>query len=467
MTTAPTPRTLFEKVWQRHAILEREGSTLLHVGRHLVHDGSRNAFQQLRERGLPVLRPDRTYATPDHYVPTTSRRLDDGLEPAKQEMALALERNAGEFRIPIYALNSDRQGIVHVVGPEQGITLPGLVIVCGDSHTSTHGAFGALAFGIGTSEVAHVLATQTLWQVKPRAMRIAFAGTLPEHASAKDLILAVIAHIGAAGATGHVIEYTGPAIQALSMEGRMTLCNMSIEAGGRAGMIAPDATTYAYLRGKPHAPQGAAFDQAVTEWDGLRSDAGVRYEREVAFDAAGVSPMLTWGTSPQDAAPAAGQVPDPADLRAERRDAARQALAYMGLAPGQRLESVTVDRVFIGSCTNARIEDLRIVAGMLRGRRVRVPTLVVPGSTRVRHQAEAEGLARILTEAGAEWRESACSMCSGTNGDIANAGERVVSTTNRNFVGRQGPGVRTHLASPATAAACALAGRLTDPRQYA
>ncbi|WP_326537502.1 3-isopropylmalate dehydratase large subunit [Pseudorhodoferax sp.] len=465
MTAAP--RTLFEKIWQRHAVREQEGATLLHVGRHLVHDGSRNAFQLLRDRGLAVRRPDRTFATPDHYVSTRAHALDAIAQPAHQEMVRALERNAAAFRVPLFGLGDARQGIVHVVGPEQGVTLPGLVIVCGDSHTSTHGAFGALAFGIGTTEVAHVLATQCLWQLRPRTMRIRAEGALQPGTSAKDLVLAIIAQIGAAGATGHVIEYAGAAVRALSMEARMTLCNMSIEAGGRAGMVAPDASTFDYLRGRPHAPAGADFDAAVRDWRTLRSDVGARFDREILVDATAVAPMLTWGTSPQHAVAVDGRVPDPEQLADEaQRAAARQALDYMGLAGGQPLNGVAVDQVFIGSCTNARIEDLRAAAAVLRGRRVRVPTMVVPGSSLVRAQAEREGIAAILRAAGADWRESACSMCSGTNGDIAAPGQRVVSTTNRNFVGRQGPGVRTHLASPATAAACAVTGRLADPREF-
>jgi 3-isopropylmalate/(R)-2-methylmalate dehydratase large subunit len=463
MTTSAAARTLFDKVWERHAILEKDGTTLLHVGRHLVTDGSRNAFQKLRDQRLPVRRPDRTFATPDHYVPTVSRSMSDVAEASQREMVIALDRNASEHRIPIFPLGDNRQGIVHVVGPELGITLPGLVIVCGDSHTSTHGAFGALAFGIGSSEVAHVLATQALWQVKPKALRITVDGVLQSHATAKDLVLHVISQIGAAGAGGHVIEYAGSAVRALTMEGRMTLCNMSIEAGARAGLVAPDEVTFDYLRGRPYAPQGALFEQAVREWRTLHSDAGARFEKEIRIDAAVVRPMLTWGTSPQDGVAADGCVPDPDSFRdAGRRAAARDSLAYMGLTPGQRLDSVVVDRVFIGSCTNARIEDLRAAASVLSGRRVRVQTTVVPGSTLVRAQAEAEGIARVLMDAGVEWRESGCSMCAGTNGDIAEPGQRVVSTTNRNFVGRQGKNVRTHLASPITAAACAVAGHLVD-----
>ncbi|WP_460490330.1 3-isopropylmalate dehydratase large subunit [Bordetella tumbae] len=455
---------MFDKVWQRHAILERDGATLLHVGRHLVHDGSRNAFQQLHDHGLLLRRSERTFATPDHYVPSATRNLSDVVDE-KREMVVALSRNAKAFGIPIFPLGNEYQGIVHVMGPELGITLPGLVIVCGDSHTATHGAFGALAFGIGTSEVAHVLATQTLWQIKPKSLRIHVAGELATDTTAKDLILHIISQIGANGAGGYIVEYAGSAVRALSMEGRMTLCNMSIEAGARAGMIAPDSVTFDYLRGRRYAPD-QDFDAAVQDWQTLRTDVGASFDREVQFNASAVSPMLTWGTSPQDGVPAAGCVPDPSSFSDPMRQAAaRNSLAYMGLEPGQALRTLAVNRVFIGSCTNGRIEDLRAAASLLKGRKVRVPTLVVPGSTKVKTQAEQEGLARILIEAGAEWRESACSMCSGTNGDIGNPGERIVSTTNRNFVGRQGKNVRTHLASPLTAAACAIVGRLIDPRE--
>jgi 3-isopropylmalate/(R)-2-methylmalate dehydratase large subunit len=466
MSQAEVPSTLFDKIWRRHAVLEREGATLLHVGRHLLHDGSRNAFVALKSRGISVHRPDRTFATPDHYVSTLHRDIDGITVPAHREMVRALGANAAEHGITVFGLRDARQGIVHVVGPEQGITLPGLVIVCGDSHTSTHGAFGALAFGIGTSEVAHVLATQSIWQVRPRSMRIRVDGKLPAHSTAKDLILAIIAQVGTSGGTGHVIEYAGTAIEALSMEARMTVCNMSIEAGARAGLIAPDTTTFAYLQGRPHAPKGEHWTRAVDDWNTLRTDAGAAFDREHALNASSLAPMVTWGTSPQDVIAIDGRVPDPADAPTEtRRDELRHALDYMGLVPGSAVADVPLDRVFIGSCTNARIEDLRVAAGVVSGRRVRVPTVVVPGSTQVKLQAEHEGLDRIFRDAGIEWRESGCSMCAGTNGDIGQPGERVASTTNRNFVGRQGKDVRTHLVSPATAAASALAGRLADVRQ--
>lgn len=457
-------QTLFDKLWRSHTVVEVEGASLLFVGRHLVHDGSRNAFDLLERRGLPVMHPERTLAVPDHYVPTVGPRSVWG----EEALSTVLERNAARYHIPCFNLNDPRQGIVHVVGPEQGATLPGQIIVCGDSHTSTHGAFGALAFGIGSSEVAHVLATQTLWQVRPKTLRVLAHGVLNDQVYAKDVVLALIAQIGAAGATGHVIEYAGDAFAAMSMEARMTVCNMSIEAGARAGMMAPDETTFAYLQDRPSAPQGPLFQQAVAYWRCLRSDPDAVFDREVQLNAQRIAPMVTWGTSPQDAVALAAEVPDPKTLGdAARAQAAEEALRYMGLAPGQPIASVAVDRVFIGSCTNGRIEDLRVLAQLLKGRQVKVPLMVVPGSGLVKAQAEAEGIARILVDAGAEWRDAACSMCSGTNGDIGQPGERIVSTTNRNFVGRQGPGVRTHLASPATAAASALTGRLTDPREIA
>lgn len=459
------PLTLFEKIWRRHAILEREGATLLHVGRHLIHEGSHNAFQALKERGIQVRRPERTFGTPDHYVPTRGRDLSLIAEPARRDMVIALEANTTEQKITMFGLDDSRQGIVHVVGPEQGITLPGLVIVCGDSHTATHGALGALAFGIGASEVAHVLATQALWQTKPRAMRIRVDGSLADGVYAKDLILSIIATISAAGATGHVIEYAGTCIEGLTMEARMTLCNMSIEAGGRAGMIAPDETTFAYLKGRPYAPKDTEWDEAVKDWRSLRTDEGARFDREVFIDASSVAPMVTWGTSPQDAVAIDGHVPDPAEASTQERGSAMQEmLAYMDLRPGDAVATVPIDRVFIGSCTNSRIEDLRVVADIVAGKRAVVPTLIVPGSGLVKAQAEREGLHLIFRNAGMEWLEPGCSMCVGMNGDIARPGERCASTTNRNFVGRQGKDVRTHLVSPATAAASALTGRLTDPR---
>jgi 3-isopropylmalate/(R)-2-methylmalate dehydratase large subunit len=468
MPTPHTPRTLFDRIWTHHAVLEREdGQTLLYIDRHLVQDVSAPAFAMLRARGLSPRVPERTFASPDHYVPTDSRDLAAVADPEKRAMALALEGDTRAAGIRFFGLNDIRQGIVHVVGPEQGITQPGMVLVCGDSHTSTHGALGALAFGIGTSELAHVLATQALWQRKPRTLRIRIEGRLGAQVSAKDIILAVIARIGAAGAVGHVIEYAGSAIRGLSMEGRLTLCNMSIEAGGRAGMVSPDDTTFEYLAGRPFAPQGAAWDAAVERWRLLATDDDARFDREVELDAGTIEPMVTWGNSPEQALSIGGRVPHPdAEPDRDRREALLRTLDYMGLEPGQALIGLPVDRVFIGSCTNGRIEDLRVAAAVARGRKVAhgVEAWVVPGSGLVKAQAEAEGLDRVLTEAGFQWRHAGCSMCVGTNGDVVAPGERCASTSNRNFVGRQGPGSRTHLMSPAMAAAAAVTGHLTDVR---
>jgi 3-isopropylmalate/(R)-2-methylmalate dehydratase large subunit len=381
-------------------------------------------------------------------------------------MVAALAENARKHGITLFGLGDRRQGIVHIIGPEQGITQPGLLMVCGDSHTATHGALGALAFGIGASEVAHVLATQTLWQRKPKSMRITVDGTLSQGITPKDVILAIIARIGAAGGTGHVIEYAGSVLRKMSMEGRLTVCNMSIEAGARAGMVAPDDTTYAYLEGRPFAPQGQMWDRAVAFWRTLPSDPGAAFDREVALEAADIAPMVTWGTSPEDAAPITGAVPDPAQAAsAERRDAIGRALAYMGLEPGTAMQQIRVDRVFIGSCTNSRIEDLREAAAIAKGRKAQVPSMVVPGSGLVKSQAEEEGLDRVFLDAGFEWREPGCSMCVGMNGDLVGPGERCASTSNRNFVGRQGRGARTHLLSPAMAAAAAVTGHMTDVRR--
>jgi len=465
---AEVPRTLFDKIWRRHVVQERDdGRTLLYVDRHLLQDGSAPAFAMLRQRGLVPRSRERSFATPDHYIPTHSRSLADVRDPEAAMMAQALADDTAAAGIPMFGVDDSRQGIVHVVAPEQGLSQPGLLIVCGDSHTSTHGAVGALAFGIGASEVAHVLATQTIWQQRPKTLRITIAGALGNGVSAKDVILAVIAKIGAAGAAGHAIEYAGATVRALSMEGRFTLCNMSIEAGARAGMIAPDETTFAYLTGKPFAPQGEAWDRAVEAWRALRSDDGARFDREVSLDVSTLEPMVTWGNSPEDALPISGRVPDPEEAPdADRRTSMQRALAYMGLVPGTPLEEVAIDRVFIGSCTNARIEDLRSAAKVVAGRHVAkgVAAWVVPGSGLVKAQAEREGLDRIFADAGFEWRFAGCSMCLATNGDRVAPGERCASTSNRNFVGRQGPGSRTHLMSPAMAAAAAVTGRLTDVR---
>jgi len=469
MPVDPSPRTLFEKVWSRHRVLERpDGQTLLYVDCHLIHDGSAPAFQNLAARGVKVRVPGRTFATPDHYVLTDTRRIDEIPDPERRGMVEQLAANTAAAGIKMFGLDDPQQGIVHVVGPEAGLSQPGQLLVCGDSHTSTHGALGALAFGIGSSEVAHVLATQTLWQRKPKTLRIEIDGTLPASVTAKDVILTIIARIGAAGATEHVIEYAGSAIRGLSMEGRLTLCNMSIEAGGRAGMVAPDDKTFEYLHGRTYAPKGAEWDKALERWRQLPTDPGATFDREIWLDGSSFEPMVTWGTSPENALPISGTVPDPsAEPDIERRDGMRRALDYMGLTPGMKLAEVPVDRVFIGSCTNSRIEDLRAAAKVAEGRKVadNVLAWVVPGSGLIKRQAEAEGLDRIFIAAGFDWREAGCSMCLGTNGETVASGQRCASTSNRNFVGRQGPGARTHLMSPAMAAAAAVTGHLTDVRQ--
>jgi 3-isopropylmalate/(R)-2-methylmalate dehydratase large subunit len=418
----------------------------------------------MKARGRSIAEPALTFGVADHYVPTRGRA--GGIaDPEIAAMVRNLEANTAESSITLFGLRDPRQGIVHVVGPEQGLTLPGLLIVCGDSHTSTHGAFGAYAFGIGASEVAHVLMTQTLWQKKPKRMRITVDGKTGPGIAAKDIALAVIAAVGADGAQGHAIEFAGATIAALSMEGRLTLCNMAIEAGGRCGMVAPDATTFAYLKGRPFAPKGADFDKAVEAWSALASDRDAEFDREVTLDAAAIAPIVTWGTTPDDALPIDASVPDPARATDEARaQYMREALDYMGLKPGAKLTDIAVDRVFIGSCTNARIEDLRAAAAVLAGRVSKVPGLVSPGSSRVKHQAEEEGLDRIFRDAGLDWADSGCSMCVGINGDRVPPGERCASTTNRNFRGRQGPGARTHLMSPAMVAAAAVSGHLADVR---
>ncbi len=457
------PRTLLDKIWQAHAVLTRpDGATLLWIDRHLIHEGSFHAFGMLDHAGRGPHRPELTFAVADHYVPSHSRAQPIG-DPEVAGMVQQLHDNAMRHGIDFAGLDDPRQGIVHVAAPEQGLSLPGLTIVCGDSHTATHGAFGALAFGIGASEVAHVLATQTLWQRQPRSLRISLSGHLGAHVTAKDAILAIIARIGAGGAAGHVIEYAGTAVRALGMEARMTLCNMSIEAGARAGMVAPDETTFAWLAGRPRLP--ADFDAAVAAWRRLPSDDDARFDREVALDAATIAPTVTWGTSPETALPVTATVPDPAaEPDAGRRERLRQQLDYMGVVPGGRLEGLRVDRVFIGSCTNGRLSDLRAAAAVLRGHRAAIPGLVVPGSVPVKRAAEAEGLDRIFRDAGLTWGEPGCSMCVGMNGDLVRPGERCAATSNRNFPGRQGPGARTHLMSPAMAAAAALRGAITDVR---
>jgi 3-isopropylmalate/(R)-2-methylmalate dehydratase large subunit len=465
-TIVLAPRTLFDKLWDAHVVtLRDDGLALLWIDRHFVHEGSHHAFGQIAARGAKVARPDLTFGVADHYVPTRGRGGPIA-DASVARMVDQLSANTAGHGITLFGLDDPRQGIVHVTGTEQGLTLPGLTVVCGDSHTSTHGAFGAYAFGIGASEVAHVLATQTLWQKKPKRLRIAVEGETAPGISAKDIMLTVIATIGADGAQGHTIEYAGAAIRALSMEGRMTLCNMSIEAGGRCGMVAPDATTLAYLKGRPFAPEGADWDRAVEAWQALPSDDDAAFDREVVLDGAEIAPTVTWGTSPEQALPITASVPDPAGMADPvKAAAARDALDYMALSPGQQLEAVAIDRVFIGSCTNARIEDLRAAAKVLADKRAVVPGLVSPGSSQVKRQAEEEGLAAIFVAAGLDWVESGCSMCVGMNGDMVQPGERCASTTNRNFKGRQGPGARTHLMSPAMVAAAAVTGRLTDVRR--
>ncbi len=465
----PGPRTLFDKIWDGHVVdVQDDGTCLIYIDRHLVHEvTSPQAFEGLRTAGRRVRRPEATLAVADHNVPTTDRAA--GIADAESRLQVdTLATNVAEFGITYYAMDDIRQGIVHVIGPEQGFTLPGTTIVCGDSHTSTHGAFGALAFGIGTSEVEHVLATQTLLQRPAKNMLIRADGVLGPGVGAKDLVLALIGRIGTAGATGHVIEYAGEAVRALTMEGRMTVCNMSIEAGARAGLIAPDDTTLAYLQGRPMVPKAGAWEQAAAHWRTLVSDEGARFDTVVTLDAAALEPQVTWGTSPEDVLPITGSVPDPAAARDEaKRRAMERSLDYMGLEPGTPLREVPVERVFIGSCTNGRIEDLREAAAVARGRRVAdtVGAMVVPGSGLVREQAESEGLDQVFLDAGFEWREPGCSMCLAMNADRLEPRERCASTSNRNFEGRQGRGGRTHLMSPAMAAAAAITGRLADVRE--
>jgi len=467
---AKGPRTLFDKIWQAHLVEEQDdGTCLIYIDRHLVHEvTSPQAFEGLRVSGRKVRRPEATLAVVDHNVPTDPDRAKGIKDETSRIQVRALEDNAAEFGIELFDVTDLRQGIVHIIGPEQGFTLPGTTIVCGDSHTSTHGAFGALAFGIGTSEVEHVLATQTLLQKRPKNMRITVEGELGFGVTAKDVILAIIGKIGTAGGTGHVIEYAGSVVRGLSMEGRMTICNMSIEAGARAGLIAPDQKTYDYINGRPMAPKAGAFEQAVAYWRTLPSDDGAFYDKELTLRAEDIEPQVTWGTSPQDVVPITGRVPDPASVADEdKRAAMLRALQYMGLEPGKPLAEVTVDRVFLGSCTNGRIEDLRAAAKVIDGKKVAdtVRAMVVPGSGLVKHQAEVEGLDRIFIDAGFEWREAGCSMCLGMNPDQLEPHERCASTSNRNFEGRQGRLGRTHLVSPAMAAAAAITGRLTDVRQ--
>jgi 3-isopropylmalate/(R)-2-methylmalate dehydratase large subunit len=463
------PRTMFDKIWDRAVVHEREdGKCLLFVDRHVCHDGVATGVQMLKARGLAIRRPELTLGSADHLVSTKGPTLADVEDEGMRQTIVEFGRYREEYGVELFTLGDPNRGIVHVVGPEQGFTQPGLLMVCGDSHTSTHGALGALAFGIGTTELSHVLATQCIWQSRPKTMRIEVQGIRPTGVSAKDVILAIIARIGTAGAVGHVIEYSGDVIRNMSVEERLTVCNMSIEAGARAGMIAPDETTIEYLRGRPHAPGAASWDKAVAFWRSLPSDLGARFDREVSLDGGAMAPMVTWGTSPQDASAVTGTVPDPStETDPARRTEIEQALAYMGLHAGMPIDEIALDGIFIGSCTNSRIEDLRAAANVLRGHKVRVPGFVSPGSGLVKAQAEREGLDKIFLDAGLEWRESGCSMCVGMNGDIGKPGERWASTSNRNFVGRQGPGVRTHLVSPAMAAAAAVTGTFTDVRSFA
>ena len=460
------PRTLFRKVWDRHVVVPESAETpaVLYIDLHLVHEvTSPQDFAALRERGLPVRRPERTLATVDHSIPTNDASWSDGLgemDPAARYQVRMLGDNCGRAGVRLFGVNSTRRGIVHVIGPEQGATQPGMTIVCGDSHTTTHGAFGALSFGIGTTEVGHVLATQCLLQRMPKTLLVELAGRLQPGVTAKDVILAVIGRIGVDGGTGHVIEFRGAAVEAMSMDERMTLCNMAIEAGARAGMVAPDETTFEYLQGRPMAPRGADWDRAVAEWRELRSDPGAEYDRSVTIDVSELEPQVTWGTDPGMVMPVSGRIPD------SLSSGQRKALDYMGLKAGAAIAGQPIQVVFIGSCTNSRLSDLRAAAALLRGRRVApgVRALVVPGSQQTRRDAEAEGLDRVFREAGAEWHQSGCSLCIAMNGDRAAAGQYVVSTSNRNFEGRQGQGARTLLASPLTAAASAITGKVADPR---
>ncbi len=465
------PRTLFDKIWDNHVVHKQDdGTCVIYIDRHLVHEvTSPQAFEGLRMTGRKVRRPDATIAVADHNVPTTDRSKGIA-DPESRIQVETLEKNAKDFGVPYYGMDDIRQGIVHIIGPEQGLTQPGMTIVCGDSHTATHGAFGSLAFGIGTSEVEHVLATQTLVQRPAKNMRITVDGKVGPGVTPKDVILAIIGKIGTAGGTGHVVEFAGSVIRDMSMEGRMTVCNMTIEGGARAGLVAPDEKTFEYVKGRPQAPKGAAWEAAVAYWKTLPSDPGAKYDTEIFLDAKDIQPMVTWGTSPEDVLPIGAVVPNPADVKDEgKRAAVSRSLEYMGLKPGTKLADVKIDKVFIGSCTNGRIEDLRAVVEIARGRKVaaHVQAMVVPGSGLVKEQAEREGLDKVLIEAGFEWREPGCSMCLAMNADKLEPGERCASTSNRNFEGRQGRGGRTHLVSPGMAAAAAVAGRLADVREFA
>ncbi len=464
-----SPKTLYDKIWDAHVAHEADdGTCLLYIDRHLVHEvTSPQAFEGLRMAGRKVRAPEKTIAVPDHNVPTTPDRVNGIENPESRIQVEALDKNAKDFGIHYYPVHDVRQGIVHIVGPEQGWTLPGMTVVCGDSHTATHGAFGALAHGIGTSEVEHVLATQTLIQKKSKNMKVEITGKLQPGVTAKDITLAVIGETGTAGGTGYVIEYCGEAIRDLSMEGRMTVCNMAIEGGARAGLIAPDETTFEYVKGRPHAPKGAQWEAALNWWKTLYTDEGAHFDKVITLRGEDIAPVVTWGTSPEDVLPITATVPHPEDFEGGKVDAARRSIEYMGLEAGQKLSDVEVDTVFIGSCTNGRIEDLRAAAEILKGKKIKdgMRAMVVPGSGLVRAQAEEEGLAEIFKEAGFEWRLAGCSMCLAMNPDQLQPGERCAATSNRNFEGRQGRGGRTHLLSPAMAAAAAITGRLTDVRE--
>lgn len=460
--------TFFDKIWQQHEIVKREdGLSLLYIDRDMVHEGSFHAFKMLHKRNLGVSAPEMVFGVADHYAPTHGRRAMDAPTPEIKDIIELFDRNMRWSSANYYDLASKKQGIVHVIGPELGITVPGIILVCSDSHTSTHGALGAIAFGVGQSENAHVMATRTLWQTKPRRMRIKLDGPLSKGVYAKDVILKIINTIGAAGGTGFSIEYAGSLIGSFTMEERLTVCNMSIEAGAKFGCIAPDETTYEYVKGREFAPKGALWDKAVAYWKTLPSDADARFDSELQLDVRSLAPMVTWGTNAEQAGEVIEQVPDPSSWRDPvKRESAEKALVYMGLRPGVKLDGIPVDRVFIGSCTNARISDLREAAKVLRGSRVTVPTMIVPGSTAVKREAEALGLDRVFAAAGAEWLESGCSLCVAINGDMVAPGQRCASTSSRNFVGRQGRGARTHLMSPAMAAAAAITGHITDVRGF-
>lgn len=460
-------KTLFEKIWDAHVVVERDdGQTLLFVDRHLVHDLHYRRFETLEFQGRKIRRPDLTFATPDHSMPTTVKTIDEIDDPEMRETVEGLQVQATKHGVTHFPITDDRHGIVHVVGPEQGITLPGVLLVCGDSHTSTHGALGCISFGIGSSEVLHVLATQSIWQRKPKTMRVNVEGSLGSSVYGKDIILALIRQISAAGGTGHAIEFAGSAMRSLSMDGRMTVCNMAIEAGARTGMVAPDETTFAFLKGRPYAPADDAWERALAEWRQLPSDEDAVFDTEIHVDADALAPMVTWGNSPENAIQITEALPEPAsEDDPERRATLEAAFDYMGLTPGTSMTDVAVDRVFIGACTNSRIEDLRAAAAVAKGRKAQVPTLVVPGSGLVKKAAEAEGLDRIFIEAGMEWREPGCSMCVAMNGDMLEPGQRSASTSNRNFRGRQGLGSRTHLVSPAMAAAASVMGHFADVRE--